>query len=295
MQPLLDSLLVLEGSLVGRLAATFATLVVVWVLRWLVLALVQPRLEQARSHYHWRKSATYVAIAISILAIAQIWWSGFSGLATFLGLLSAGLAVALRDWIANFFGWAYLVTWRPFTVGDRIEIGDVAGDVIDVGMLATTLLEIGNWVRADQSTGRVVYVPNGRFLTTNLANYTTGMAFLWHEVRVVVTFESNWRAAKEILNRVVHEASADTVAEAEQALQDATKKWLITYSTLTPIVYTQVEDSGVALTVRYLTPPRRRRGTEEALWEAILDAFAERDDIDLAYPTRRLYDASREG
>lgn len=295
MPPWVENLVTAESTLPGRIAATVATLVLLWVVRWGVLALVQPRLEHPRSHYLWRKSATYVALGLSLLSIGQIWWSGFGGLATFLGLLSAGLAVALRDWIANFFGWIYVITWRPFAVGDRIEIGDVAGDVIDIGLLATTMLEIGNWVRADQSTGRVVHVPNGRILTNPLANYTAGMHYLWHELRVVVTFESNWRDAKQILLDIAQKASAGTVAEAEQALQDASKKWLITYSTLTPIVYTQVEDSGVALTIRYLTPPRRRRTTEEALWEAILDAVAARDDIDFAYPTQRLYHNAQEG
>jgi len=284
------------GSTVfGRVIGTLATILVAFAARWFVLSLVQPRLESARTRYMWRKGTTYGAITLSILLIAPIWWDGFSGLATFLGLLSAGIAVALRDVIANVFGWVYVVTWRPFSVGDRIQVGDVAGDVIDIGLLTTSLNEIGEWVQADQSTGRVVHVPNGRMLTQPLANHTAGLRYLWHEVPVMVTFESDWRRAKELLTDIAQAHAKEIVAEAQRSLDEASKKWLITYSTLTPIVYTRVEDSGVVLTVRFLTPPRGRRGAEQALWEAILDAFAEHDDIDFAYPTRRLYDNVVEG
>jgi small-conductance mechanosensitive channel len=285
----------LDGLLEERVVATLGTLVVLWLARWIVLTFVQPRLSRPRTRYVWRKTATYLAIGLSVLLVGRIWFSGFSDVATFLGLLSAGVAVALRDWIANFFGWVYLITWRPFSVGDRIEIGEVAGDVIDIGLFATSLLEIGNWVQADQSTGRVVQVPNGKVMVEPVANYTAGLHYVWHELPVMVTFESDWKAAKAILLELATEASKETVAEAERDLRETSKKWLITYRTLTPIVYTRVADSGVVLTIRYLTPPRRRRGTEEALWEAILEAFGARDDLDFAYPTRRLYDHALEG
>lgn len=285
----------LEGTLWQRVAGTLAALLLVWIARWLILAVVQPRLETARAHFWWRKAATYTAIVVSILLAGRIWFSGFSDVATVLGLLSAGVAVALRDWISNFFGWLYILTWRPYGVGDRIQVGDAAGDVIDVGLFSTSLLEIGNWVQADQSTGRLLHVPNGRIMTKTVANYTAGMAYLWHELPVLVTFESNWRAAKAILTRIATASSAETVAEARADLAETSKRHLISYGHLTPIVYTAIRDSGVQLTIRYLTPPRRRRGTEEALWEAILDAFGERDDIDFAYPTTRLYDNVAEG
>lgn len=281
------ALLGVGGTVFGRLAGTAIAVIVVWVLRWVVLAVAQPRIDDARTRYLWRKTSSYTAIGLSALCIASIWWSGFTGFATFLGLLSAGVAVALRDWIANFFGWLYILTWRPFGVGDRIQIGEVKGDVIDVGLQAISLLEIGNWVQADQSTGRLLHVPNGRVLVQPTASYTAGLAYLWHELQVMVTFESDWRGAKQLLDGIARAHCEKVVAEAEQALDEASKKWLITYSNLTPIVYTRVDASGVTLTVRYLTPPRGRRGSEQAMWEAILDAFDERDDIDLAYPTRR--------
>lgn len=96
------------------------------------------------------------------LVVARLWFVGLQSLSTFLGLLTAALAIALQDPIVNLAGWLFLIWRRPFRVGDRIQIGDIRGDVIDMRIFQFSLLEIGNWVNADQSTGRVIHVPNGK-------------------------------------------------------------------------------------------------------------------------------------
>ena len=95
---------------------------------------------------------------------------GLRSLGTFLGLLSAGLAIALKDVVASMAGWIFILWRRPFQLGDRIQIGDRAGDVVDLRLFQFTLLEIGNWVDADQSTGRSIHVPNGAVFTEPLFN-----------------------------------------------------------------------------------------------------------------------------
>ena len=150
-------------------------------------------------------------------------------------------------------------------------------------------MEIGNWVSADQSTGRMIHVPNAMVFTQPLANYTASFPFLWNEIPVLVTFESDWRKAKGILQEIADAQAMDTSKEAERHLRHTAKRYIIQYRKLTPVVYTSVQDSGVLLTIRYLSAPRQRRGTAEAMWEAVLDAFQKTPDIDLAYPTQRLY------
>ena len=180
-------------------------------------------------------------------------------------------------------------------VGDRIEIAQHAGDVIDVRIFQFTLLEIGNWVDADQSTGRMIHVPNGRVLSDVVANYNRGFQYIWNEVAVLVTFESNWREAKAILERIATQHAASVTGEAARQIEEASRQFMIVYNKLTPTVYTSVRDSGVLLTVRYLCDPRQRRTTTEAIWEDILTGFAQRPDIDFAYPTTRFYENTTEG
>ena len=177
----------------------------------------------------------------------------------------------------------------------RSATGDTAGDVIDLRIFQFTILEIGNWVDADQSTGRVIHVNNGQVFTESVANFSKGFEHIWNEIAVLVTFESNWEKAKEILREIANRHDEELSAAAEEKLREAARRFMIFYSKLTPTVYTSVKDCGVMLTIRYLCNPRRRRSSEESMWEDILHAFADNDDIDFAYPTQRFYDNIAEG
>ena len=112
---------------------------------------------------------------------------------------------------------------------------------------------------------------------------------------MLVTFESDWKKAKEILAEAVNKHAVNLSKDAEKQIKEAAKKFLIFYKKLTPIVYTSVKDSGVMLTIRYLCHVRTRRGTEELIWEEVLEQFARQKDIDFAYPTQRFYNNLSEG
>jgi small-conductance mechanosensitive channel len=298
MTPLRESLYPLLGiapETTQRLLATLATILAVILIRALTLRVVNRRVDDARALYRWRKTVSYVAFGVALTIAMRVWFPGLQGVSTFLGLLSAGLAIALRDPIVNLVGWAFILWRKPFEVGDRIQIGNHAGDVIDVRIFQFTLMEIGNWVDADQSTGRVIHVPNGKVFTETTANYTKGFQHIWNEIPVLVTFESDWEKAKAILTAIANRCAENLGTTAQHRLRKAAQKYMIFYSKLTPVVYTSVMDCGVLLTIRYLTAPRHRRGSSEAIWEEILREFARCDDIDFAYPTQRFYQNPIEG
>lgn len=276
-----------------KLVHTGVIILFLWAVRALILRIVWSRSDDPATRYGWRKVTGYVAVAAGALAVARVWFTGFGSFATFAGLVSAGLAIALRDIVANLAAWIFIVWRRPFVVGDRIQIGEHGGDVIDIRAFQFSLMEVGNWVDADQSTGRVLHVPNGLVLTHTVANYSRGFPYIWNEIPVLITFESDWKKAKEILLDIVANRPEALSERAEQALREASKKFFIRYPTLTPTVYTSVRDSGVLLTLRYLCPPRRRRSTEQSIWEAILDAFAAEPGVEFAYPTTRFYRGQR--
>ncbi len=284
----------INPHIVNKLIVSLLVLIALWLIRILIIRLVRRNTGDVKVHYNWRKYSAYTSAVLTVLFLGIIWFSRFQSVSTFVGLISAGLAIALRDLIVNMAGWLFIVWRRPFTVGDRIQIGAYSGDVIDLRIFQFTLLEIGNWVHADQSTGRVIHIPNGRVFRDLLANYSKGFKFIWNEIEVLVTFESNWKKAKEIMTDIVKTKSEHLSAQAEQKVHEASRKFMIMYRKLTPIVYTSVKDSGVLLTIRYLTEPRKRRGSEEAIWEEILDSFDKHDDIEFAYPTTRFYNRKEE-
>lgn len=292
---LLGGAIELGAGTESRIILTIAIVIVLWVLRALVGRVAASRVEGVRLRYRWRKGLTYATVALGVLIIGALWLEGVRSLATFLGLVSAGLAIALRDLVENVAGWVFIVWRRPFRVGERIEVSGHAGDVIDIRLFQFTLLEIGEWVDADQSTGRIIHMPCYVALRDPIVNYSRGFHYIWNELPVLVTFESDWRKAKEVLARIASEHTEHLSEAAQHKVREASERFMIFYPTLTPTVYTRVDDSGVRLTVRYLTEPRNRRGTEEEIWEDVLAEFDEADDIDFAYPTRRFYDNRTEG
>lgn len=162
----------LDSSLSWKLAASIAVIVLLWLIFRLALSLVHIRIDDARRLYSWRKSLSLITIGLGTLALGWLWLPVLQSWATFLGLVSAGIVVALQGPITNLAGWIFVVWRRPFVAGDRVEIGENRGDVIDIRLFQFTLLEIGNWVEADQSTGRILHIPNGQVFTQSLANYT---------------------------------------------------------------------------------------------------------------------------
>lgn len=272
-----------------QVVLSLVVILLIWMLRFIAIRIINKKLSETKTQYKWRKNLTYLSVFIGFLIVGRIWFEGLQSVATFLGLLSAGLAIALRDPVTDFAGWLFILWRKPFELGDRIQLGEVKGDVIDQRVFKFTVLEIGNWVHADQSTGRVVHVPNHRVFSDSLANYTSEFEFIWNELEVLVTFESDWEKAKRLLQTISNKHLEDFAERAAQQVQEANKLYLIYYRHLTPIVYTDVKDSGVCLTIRHLSNPRRRRGISQSIWEDILREFGKHDNIELAYPTMRIY------
>ena len=283
-------------GLYNLLFTMLAGIAFVWFLRWLILKLVWRQTEDLRVRYQWRRISGYAASVLAVLLVGRVLFEGFHSAATFLGLLSAGLAIALKDPLVNLAGWVFIIWRRPFEVGDRLQIGIHSGDVIDLTIFRFTLGEIGNWVHADQITGRIVHIPNGKVFTEPLAIYSRGLHdFIWNEVAVLVTFESNWKRAKDILNEIAFAHAGHLAEPAERKLKEYARDFLIVPVDLTPKVFTTVEASGILLTVRHVCQSRHRRESTQEIWEDILDRFAECDDVDFAYPTQRSYSNVTEG
>ncbi len=162
--------------------------------------------------------------------------------------------------------------------------------MIDIGLLKTTLLEVGEpLVHALQSTGRIVTVPNSVFLNKNVISSATVNPLVWQEIQVLVTFESDWKRAREIIEEIAMELYEELVPDLRAGFASLEREFAFRLGSTAPIVYTQIADSGVLLTLRNLTPVRKRRSMTNRLSTAILDRFAEEPTVEFAYPTYRAY------
>lgn len=278
-----------------NILVTVLIMISLTILRIVILQFINRRITDQKIFYKSRKTLSFILFLFGLLLISQVWIQEFKSLITFLGLLSAGIAIALKDPLVNFAGWGFIIWRKPFVVGDRIQIGDIKGDVIDVRIFQFTLLEIGHWIDADQSTGRTIHIPNGKVFTEPQINFTTGFNFIWDEINVLLTFESNWKKGKDILLSIAVRYGAHFSEMATKQYIETSKKYLLPVEKTEPIVFTSVKDSGIQLSIRYICDPRERRNSSHMIWEAILEEFKKHQDIDLAYPTIRYFDQKKEG
>lgn len=281
----------LNTETLSKVLVTIIIIVFLSLLRILVLRLVWRNTENVKARYQWKRSLSFVFPTLGILLVGAVWVKAFEEFGTFLGLFTAGIAIALKDPLTNLAGWLFILLRKPFVVGDRVQVGPHTGDIIDIRSFQFTMLEIGNWVEADQSTGRIIHIPNGKVFLEPQANYSSGFEYIWNEVQVNITFESNWEKAQSILEQIIKGLAEDVPVKAQKEIHEASKNYMIYYKHLTPIVYTSVKEFGVRLTVRYLCNPRTRRGTENQLWKQVLKSFNAEKDIQFAYPTTRFYTA----
>ncbi len=284
-----------DPQTISNLLLTAGIVVALWLIRWAFLAVMNRRAADPRVRYRWRKIATYSASIVGIILVGRVWLEGIQSLVTYFGLLSAGIAVALRDPIVNWFGWAFIGWRRPFTIGDRIQIGSLAGDVIDIGVSTFSVLEVTSPESGEQITGRIVHVPNGKVFVEPVVNITQGFNYVWNEIPIIVTFESDWRRAKRMIEEILKKRVESVTDEAARFIREASRKFLIHSANVHPVVYTHISSDGIELTARYICEARSRRKTSEAVSEAILEAFAAEPAIDFAYKTSRVFRQTEEG
>ncbi len=269
--------------------------IVLGVVQYSILKIALRNVTDTGLRYKWGKTTRFIIAIIGILLIGRIWFEGVGAVGTYIALVAAGLVIVLREPVQDIAAFLFIMWRHPFRLGDRIEVNDVSGDVIDQGLFKFTLMEIGKWVDADQSTGRVVHISNHKIFSGNIYNYTGGFKYIWNEVTVRLAFESDWRKAKELLLEIANRYSAEVTQKAEQEMIEAASTYYLNYSILTPTVYVDIKEYGINLTIRYLTEPRRRRGTQQQISEAVLDMVLNNDDIMWAYPTSRVYRAEIDG
>jgi small-conductance mechanosensitive channel len=286
----------IHDPVIQKLLLSLGAIIITYLIGFGIIRFINSKIEDFKRRHQARRITYYSSFFIILIFIFLIWLERPSTLTTYLGFLSAGLALALHQVWLNIAGWALILLRRPFGLGDRIEWNQVQGDVIDIRVFYTTLLEVGNWVEADQSTGRLVHIPNSTIFNIPVFNYTRGFGCIWNEIRFLVSFESDWKRAKKIVLETGYEQSEEEIeARAKKRIYEMSKNYMIKYGKFTPITYVDIKGSGVQITLRYLTSVRKRRVLENNISESILEKFSQEPNIELAYPTSRVYRRSEEG
>jgi small-conductance mechanosensitive channel len=255
---------------------------------------VQRALSDERRRYTVRKVIRYTAAGIFAVSVIGIWAQRLQGLLLILGATGAGLAIALAPVIVSMAGWVLITSSNLYKVGDRIQLGGVVGDVIDIGIIRTSLLEIGSWVAADQLSGRVVAVSNAAIFKDPVFNYTQGAPYIWDEFTVPVSYGPHWERAQPTILEAVADYTNEVAAPAKAMLQQLPGMSLIGSPETHAQVYISLTEHWVACTLRYVVHARSRRTVKHRLQVQTLKALANAG-IEIASPALTLvrYPAER--
>lgn len=277
-----------NAVLYRKLAHTAVVLFVGYILILILVRVINRRVEDIKLKHYLRKNIVYVITILMLIYVFFIWVQNVGSVTIIFSVLGAGLVIVLQEPILCIAGWLLILVRRPFEIGDRIEFGGVKGDIIDIRLFQTSLLEIQNWVEADQSTGRIVNIPNSVIFKKENYNYSRGFEFIWNEIKVLVTFESDWKRAREIMLTHANKHSQGMEEIVKKRITHMAKRYMIHYEKFSPIVYVDIKDSGAELSLRYLTEAKKRRATQDVLCQLILDDFEKEEKVNFAYTTYRI-------
>jgi small-conductance mechanosensitive channel len=261
-------------SLSAKLASAVLGILVIHAAFRLLETTLPRHFQQADARYRVRKVVVFLGYGVGLLFLVTIFEDRLGSFTFALGVAGAGIVVALQDVIASFGGWFAIGAAKLFTVGDRIQIGDTIGDVIDISMLRTTVLEVGNWVSKDLHSGRVARIPNHLVLKGPVFNYTQGVRFVWDEIKVTLTAQSDHTFARSMLLEIARQTVADSMEEARHTWKSLTDNYRIENPDLEPIVALAVNGGGLDFTVSYIVDYARRTVTKDRLFTNIADQIA---------------------
>ncbi len=241
-----------------------------------------------REQYRRRKFFTTIIAFAAGIAIIILWAHTLKHQGTMIGLIGAGFAIALKEPLLSLAGRLAIFTGHMFTAGDRIELQQMAGDVIDIGFFYTRMLEIGSWITADQYSGRILLLPNSMIFGTPILNYTQHLTLIWDQVVLPITYQSNMESAIRILTDVGSEYTREFLQNAEHDLEEMRHQFLVPQLELKPVVYVKVTSNWLELTMRYVVDPKKRRAASSFIYTEVFKRVSKADNIQIASETMDL-------
>ena len=269
-----------------KLFLTFVSLSVIYFVFSVVFSeLIGARIRGSRSRYNFRKAMSVLQLVFIAIAAVTVWVENPQALLVAYGIIGAGVAVSLQDVFKNLAGGVTIFLTGTYAVGDRIEINNKRGDVIDIGIMYTTIQEIGEWVAGDQPTGRITVLPNSLVISQPVNNYTRDNRFMWDELMLPLTYDSDWLSAVEKTNSILINETADTTSEVEKELSSFQSKYYVPEGDVKPAVIVSYNDNWVELRLRYVTEVRKRRNTRNKISRAILEELGKMPKVKIASST----------
>jgi len=261
----------LLDPVIGKVVAVVVALLVMFVVVRLAQRSVSRYLKDVDTRYRARKFISFLGYLAALVIMATAFSDRLGGFTVAFGVAGAGIAFALQEVIASVAGWVAISVGSFYSPGDRVQVGGIRGDVIDVSILRTTLMEMGEWVSADLYTGRIVRVANSFVFKAPVFNYSGGFPFLWDEIVVPVKYGSDWKLAREMLRGLVDDVLVGYAAEVKDSWLKMVRKYRVEEANVEPMITLRATNNWIEFTVRYVVDYRKRRWMKDHLFTRILE------------------------
>ncbi len=225
---------------------------------------------KTESWYMTNKVINVIGYILVLFLLGVVFNDRLGGITVTLGFAGAGIAFALREVITSVAGWVGILFAGFYKTGDRVQLGGIKGDVIDVGILRTTVMEIGEWVDADLYNGRIVRIANSFVFSEPVFNYSADFPFLWDEIKIPIRYGSNYEMTKNILEKAAKNVVGNYTEKAQMEWDKMVKKFILENQSIHSIVTVETTDNWIEYTLRYVVDYKKRREVKNELFTRIL-------------------------
>ncbi|GAB4472571.1 MAG: mechanosensitive ion channel [Anaerolineales bacterium] len=283
---------ILDEPFVGKLIAVLLGVFIINLIVQFLQRLVASRVQSKEVRYRIRRGLKFIGYVAAILLLIGVFSNQLSNITVALGVAGAGIAFALQEVIVSVAGWIALSFGQFYTVGDRVQLGGIKGDVIDIGVLRTTIMEVGEWVNGDQYNGRIVRIANSFVFKEPVYNYSADFPFVWDEIVIPIKYGSDHHLARQIILNAANEVVGDYVQQAKNYWNSMTLKYAVENAIVEPLVFLVANDNWLEFTLRYVVEYGKRRGTKDMLFTRIIELISETDGkVSIASATFHLVEA----
>lgn len=239
-------------------------------------------IKDSKARYTFKKGILIILLIVLAFAIVQIWVENTESLTISYGIIAAGVAIALQDLFRNFVGGIVIAVSGVYRIGDRVEMGGEFGDVMDIGILNTTMMELKGWVEGEQPTGLLSIIPNSIVISGTIHNYTKDHSFIWDEIMIPLTYDSDWKGAITEFLELLKKETGDLSSQADKEIDRLGEKYYLPKKVTEPSIYVRLTDNWIELHLRFVTDSRTRRITQDKLSRMLMDRISGNDRYEIA-------------
>lgn len=272
-----ERLTTIKAEYIYSIIISILIIAIVRLCRYIILKLSYKKKLNSKKKYMYNKKGNAISTFVIFILLFFVWAEYLKGFLTIITFISTAITLSLKDIIFNFFSGIYIRTSKLFSLEDRIEINGLKGDVVNFNKTGFDLLEIGDRVNGEQSTGRIVHVPNSIVFTYPVKNYVKAFKYIWDEIKINIPLDSDVYKIKKELYRIVKKNSTvrNIPNKMEDEVNDASSEYRLYFNNLEPIIYVQVVDAHIELYLRFLVHPKKQRNVENSIWLDILKSNKE--------------------